>query len=236
MKYIYTQDELKQRSDEWVELRGTKIGASEIPAIIGQNRFEKASTVWKRKTGRLKPKAMNAAMLRGVDMEDEAVSNLMNYLESEGIEEPKVEPFVCIHPKYDDIAVSFDGVDLKNKYIIEVKCPTTSWNFKSVFTDGIPDHYYPQVQLQLFMANEHWGITKAYFGSYFPDGAYVTDYIAFVDRLKTIAVIDEDYNEEYCQSMLKVIELFVHNVKYDTWDKEEYEERVNIFRKEVGII
>lgn len=232
MKYIYTSEELQQRSPEWTTLRDTKIGASTVSAILGMNKYESPVTVWKRKLGRLKPKVMNAAMQRGVDMEDEAIEAILNEIRFDGIETKGVEQFVCIHPKYTDIMVSFDGVDLENKFIVEAKCPKFAQNFKSIFTDGISDLYYPQVQLQLAVANETWGITKAFFGSYFPDGAYIADFTEFKEYLKTIVVVDVDYDEKYYNAMAKVIEKFLYNVKYETWDDEEYQEVLNTFKKE----
>lgn len=232
MKYIYTHEELPQKSEKWLELRSPRVGGSDVPTILGLNKYEKPHTAWKRKTGRLKPKKMNEAMARGAAMEDEAIDNVLEKLKIDGVTSGGVVPIVAIHPEYDNVIVSFDGVDVDNKFIVEVKCPKFSWNFKSIFTDGIPEHYYPQVQLQLFVANAHWGITKAYFGSYFPDGAYITDYIAFKDNLETLVVIDEDYDEKYCHSMLSVIDKFLDNVKYDHWDEEEYKEVVERFNKE----
>lgn len=233
MKYIYKQNELKQRSEEWNLLRETKIGASIVPTILGQNKYEKPITLWKRKTGKLKPKEMNAAMRRGIELEDKAIEATLEEIRFQGIPTLNVEPIVAIHPKHTDIAVSFDGVDLENNFIVEVKCPTFSRNFVDVFNNGIPQHYYAQVQLQLFVANEHWGIKKAYFGSYFPDGAYVTDFIAFKDYLKYIAVVPEDYNEKYCEAMIEVIDIFVKAVKDNVWDEEEYQKVTDNFAKRI---
>lgn len=129
--------------------------------------------------------------------------------------------------------VSFDGVDLDNGFIVEAKCPKFSQNFRKVFEDGIPDLYYPQVQLQLDVAHEVWGITKAYFGSYFPDGAYIANYTSFTEDFQTLALVDADYDPEYCNAMRKVIEKFMYNVKYETWDKEEYAEVLKTFKNSI---
>lgn len=230
MKLIYTSDELQQRSEQWVELRNTKIGASDVATLLGVNRYEKPITLYKRKIGRLKPKTVNAAMLRGVELEDAAVENLIQEIKFDGIENPQPVPYVCIHPKYSDIAVSFDGVDIQNGYIIEVKCPATARNFIAVFENGIPEHYRPQVQLQLFMSNEHWGITKAYFGSYYPDGACVTDYERYKEYFRTINVVEEYYDPKYCQAMCNVVDKFVANVRAKEWNDEEYNKVLEEFK------
>ncbi len=220
MKLIYTNKELPQKSDAWLELRTKTIGGSDVAAVIGKNKYEKASTLWKRMTGKLKPKTMNAAMERGSLMEGEALKAVQAELDYKNA---SVGQYFAIHPKYNFASVSFDGVDIENKYIIEIKCPSVSWNFKSVVENGIPDHYLPQVQWQLMIANAHWGITKAHFGSYFPDGVYVADLFEFKESLKTVCIVDVEYDEPYCQRVLKVVKKFHNFVTYDYWDVEEYE-------------
>jgi len=233
-KLIYTEEELPQRSAEWSEIRKTCIGGSEIATILGLlDKHTKASTIWKRKTGRLKVKE-NSKMLRGAKMEDEAAEVIKKELEEkEGIVAPKIDKYFAIHPEFNYIGVSFDGVDLDSKFITEIKCPGYIWNFKSVFSDGIQDYYYPQVQEQLMVANAHWGITKAYFASYYPDGAWILSPLEYKEYFKTLAIVDVDYNEPYCLLLKEAARKFYKFVEYDYWDKEEYAEIVREFNQGV---
>ena len=233
MKYIYTEEELPQRSEKWLELRKPRIGGSDVATILGlMSKYEKPVTLWKRKTGKLKPKSNNKWMTRGQEMEEAArYAVKLHYSEVEGIKNPEIVPYFAIHSKHEDIAVSFDGVDLKNKFITELKCPNFISVFKSVFQNGIQDYYYPQVQLQLAVANDHWGITKGYFCSYYPDGAYILNMLEFKEVLKYLAVIDIDYDPNYFQEMVKVIKKFNSFVEREYWDDEEYQETINIFTK-----
>lgn len=233
-KLLYTEEELPQRGEKWLELRKSTIGASETGAILGLlTKYEKPITVWKRKTGKLKPKETNYAMLRGQRMEEEARNTIKRHLEDiEFVKNPQITPYFGLHSKHNYISASFDGVDLINGFITEIKCPGYVGNFKSVFEDGIQDYYYCQVQQQLLIAKDRWNIEKAYFCSYYPDGAYILSYDEFKEYLKTLAVIDIEYDEPYCNAMLKVLRKFQDNVTYDKWDADEYQEVLDTFYAE----
>lgn len=232
-KLFYTEKELPQRSEKWLKVRDTCLGGSDVGCVLGlTDKYEKAHTLWKRKTKRLKPKTSNKAMTRGAEMEGEAADAIIKYLKTEeGIKNPKITPYFAKHPDYDFIGVSFDGVDIKNGFITEIKCPSTPWMFRSVFENGIQDYYYPQVQLQLFVANKIWGIKKAFFCSYYPDGAYILNMHEFKEYLKTLAVIDIDYDEAYCMEMLKVVDGFWSTVEQDEWDADKYSQLVEEFKR-----
>lgn len=232
-KLFYTEKELPQRSENWLKERESCIGGSDLASVLGlMDKYTKPQTLWKRKTGKLAPKKSNAAMERGTSMEGEASKVIIKHLkEVEGIKNPKITPLFAKHPEYEWLGVSFDGVDIKNKFITEIKCPQNSWNFKSVFENGIQDYYYPQVQLQLAVAHAIWGIDKAYFCSYFPDGAYIYDNIDFIERFKQLAVIDVDYDPAYFEEVVKVAKLFWDSVETKAWDKKTYENALKEFKK-----
>ncbi len=232
-KFYYTEAELGQRTEKWHEIRKTCIGGSDIASILGiSKKIDTPIRLWKRKTGRLAPKVVNEAMVRGAEMEEEAKSVIIDYLKAnEGIEEPKMDGYFAKHPDYDFIGVSYDGVDIENKFITELKCPNFSSVFKSVLLDGIQDYYYPQVQLQLFISNAIWDIDKAYFCSYFPSGTYVLDTRTYREDFVDLAVLDIDYDVEFCEQMLAVAKVFWKNVQEDTWDKEEYADCLKNFHQ-----
>lgn len=226
MKLVYSNEELQQRSPEWLELRSTKIGGSEVASILDLNPYEDAYKTWQYKTGRIKPKKENAAMKRGADLEPEALEVVKREIKSSNIEQ-----YFAIHPKHTFASASFDGVDLEKKFIVELKCPSSAANFKSVFTDGIPIYYYPQVQWQLMIANALWGIDKAYFCSYFPSGAYITDFSTFKEEKHNVIVIDFYYDANYCKDAIKVVETFHKFVQNNHWDQQEYNDKINEFTK-----
>lgn len=230
-KLFYTEAELPQRAGAWLEMRKTCIGGSDIASILGiSKKIDTPIKLWKRKTGRLAPKVVNEAMTRGAEMEDEAKTVIQKYLiENEGIEDPKMDGYFAKHPDYDFLGVSYDGVDIENKFITELKCPNFSSVFKSVLMDGIQDYYYPQVQLQLFISNSIWDIDKAYYCSYYPNGTYLLDMKTFHEDYVDLAVLDVEYDAEFCEEMVKVAKVFWNNVQEDTWDKAEYQETLKKF-------
>lgn len=223
-KLFYTEEELPQRQNLWLEMRKTCIGGSDIASILGiSKKIDTPIRLWKRKTGRLAPKVVNEAMIRGAEMEEEAKSVIQKYLtKNEGIKNPKMDGYFAKHPDYDFLGVSYDGVDIENKFITELKCPNFSSVFKSVLLDGIQDYYYPQVQSQLFISNAIWDIDKAYYCSYYPNGTYVLDTRTYIEDFVDLAVLDVDYDAEFCDQMLAVAKVFWNNVQEDIWDKDEY--------------
>lgn len=217
MKLVYTNEELPQRSDEWLEIRNTTIGASEVASILGLNPYEDAYKLWQYKTGRIKPKKENAAMKRGAELEPEALEAVKKRLKHTDIRQ-----YFGIHPEYKFASASFDGVDLDKKFIVELKCPSKALNFKTIFTDGIPIYYYPQIQWQLMIAKKLWDIDTAYFCSYFPDGAYVTNYSTFKEEKHSLIVIDFNLNEKYCNDAVEVVKTFHKFVESNHWEQGEY--------------
>ncbi len=223
-KLVYTEEECPQRSEIWEEIRKPFIGASETGAILGfLSKYEKPKTVWKRKTGKLKPKTANSSMLLGQKLEESAKILTKSFLKQEKlIINPKLDGYFAVHSKYQFLSASFDGVDVENKFITELKCPEFSRNFKFVFEQGLKDYYYAQVQQQLFIAKDHWNIEKAFFSSYYPNGTYVLDIDNFTEIFKTLAVREVKLNNSYCDAMLVVLKKFHENVEQDCWDDEEY--------------
>jgi putative phage-type endonuclease len=237
MQLIYTEQELPQRSDLWLEKRKSTIGASEVGTILGLlAKYEKPHTAWKRAVGKLKPKPVTPGMLRGAEMEEEAKEEIKVHLILErGIKNPKFDQLFAIHPEHQFLSASFDGVDHENKFITELKCPISSSVFAKVYEKGVQDYYYCQVQQQLWIAFAHWGITKAFFASYFPDGVYIPDFLTFKEYRRTLAVYETELNLDYCGAMLKVLQKFKSNVDNVVWDEEEYQEVLQKFYHESGI-
>jgi len=235
-KYIWTEEELPQRSPEWEIIRGTVCGGSDIPSILGVNKFEKPETFFKRKIGKLKKKAENEFMLRGAEMEDEAKQAVIAELSKEeyGLKHPpRMDGYFVKHTEFPYIGISFDGVDLDNGFITELKCPKMLHIFRSVWENGIQDYYYPQIQMQMFVAKNAWGIDKGYFASYYPEGAWILNYIEYKEYRKTLCVIDIDYDEKYCLAATKVIRKFWDYVEAKEWDRGEYREILKQFNEEI---
>lgn len=149
-----------QRSTEWFKMRESVLTASDISAIIGQNKSKSAKKVFTQKTSppvwtdEDEKKEKPVAIQHGVYYEPMAVSQFEYRMGK------KVLDFSLIpHPTCPFIAASPDGITTDG-YDLEVKCPYTNW-----YT-SCPDLYYGQVQCQLQCTQ----LERAYFVVYQPQG------------------------------------------------------------------
>ncbi len=189
---------LVQQSPEWLEMRRSKIGASDAAAIMGVSPWKTPYQLWEEKLG-LRRNESNAAMKRGVEMEEEA---RRAFEMQTGI---IVFPDVIFHSQNEWMMASLDGIDIERKTIVEIKCPGKVDHASAM--DGIvPEKYFPQLQHQM----EVTGLDKAFYFSYTPksqklievgkDLVYTTKMIAkeqafwrCVMDLEAPELIEQDY-------------------------------------------
>jgi len=145
---------IEQRSQEWLDLRRTKLGASDAAAVMGVSPWTTPYQLWLEKTGRIPPKAENDAMRRGKLLEDEAREYFGEQLGVVFFDDVKV----CEIPGYEFMMASLDGIDLDKEIAIEIKCPMKKGNGE------IPIIYQWQMIHQMFV----YGLGKEYYGEYHP--------------------------------------------------------------------
>jgi len=145
-----------QSSEEWKEWRKRHIGASEVPIIIGKSKWMTPYQLWQQKLGFTPGLKDNYAMRRGRDLEP-IVRDLAN-------QELKAsfKPEVLVHKELEWMSASLDGIDRKKRAIMEIKCPGLEDHQKAE-KEEVPEHYYPQVQWQLFVAD----LKTCYYVSYY---------------------------------------------------------------------
>lgn len=137
--------ELDQGSQEWLNFRMKKVGASDVPIILGISPYSTPLELWKRKLGFFPPCEVNFAMQYGRDNESK-IRELMNIALNEHF-----EPVVVQHEKEEWAIASLDGINKNLKIIIEIKC--CGFTDHELAKKGIvPEKYYPQVQWQMFVA------------------------------------------------------------------------------------
>jgi len=147
-----------QGTDEWLEYRRTRGGASELPALMRCNPWspKTPAELFDLKTGR-KKQYVNAAMRHGTENEPAARKWIENELED--IFEPQVA-------EAGRIVASLDGIDMTGKVIVELKAPPKgqqSKAWKQVEANGKPaEHYWWQCQQQLYVT----GAEVCYFAVY----------------------------------------------------------------------
>lgn len=173
--------ELIQGTPEWLEMRRTKIGASDAPVIMKVSPWSTPYELWEEKLG-LREREVTSYMLRGLGMEEEARTE---FERQTGI---TVFPDVMFHPKYPWMMASLDGIDIERQNIVELKCPGRE-DHSLALSGKVPEKYIPQLQHQMAVT----GLDLVYYFSY--DG-------------NSSKVIEVERSERYQNQMIKAEEKF----------------------------
>lgn len=139
--------------EEWLDIRKSGIGSSEVATIVGLNPWETPYQLWRRKKGIDPPKAENAAMRNGHHLED-AVSKMWNDATGREIIKRSAIDWIIRDNDRPYLQVSPDRTywlgesrSPEAKGILEIK--TTRMK---VDTDTIPKYWFTQLQYQLGVA------------------------------------------------------------------------------------
>ena len=242
IKYIYSEQELPQKTKNWLDARITfGLGASQVPILMGNYPPHWATPydLFLEKMGKPQ-KPMTEDMERGI-FEDQGRSYLENYLNNCKNEEDgsvfcrnvydrtsnlstndvKFEQFTVISKDVPNLFASFDGIDINNKLVLEIKCPKQGI-FNKLLRNrvpSVPKTYLAQVQSQLMIANSHWGITKGIFAVFFPDGLYYENKKTGRNDLIRLIVIETELDEEYCEEIKNKCKIFWDMVENRSWNK-----------------
>ena len=145
---------LVQGSKAWLELRKTKITATDAAVCMGLNPWCKLMQRYEEKLGLCPPPFQNAAMARGVAYEEEARQCF------EKLADIQVYPRVIVR---DWQMASLDGIDFDDTCVVEIK--VGGKKLHDLAKKGVvPVYYRCQVQHQIDLA----GVDYAYFFSYRP--------------------------------------------------------------------
>ena len=128
-----TYDE--QRSEEWFNLRGNLLTASDLAAAIGMNFFKTPEALIVEKCG-YKKFYGNENTERGTRLEPYVRDRYDKETNSKSH-----EIGLLVHPVHKWLGGSPDGVT-EDGILIEIKCPKK-------ISPKVPDYYYPQIQLLL---------------------------------------------------------------------------------------
>jgi len=137
---------LVQNSDEWLEWRKGKIGASDAPIIMGVSPWQTPYDLWCQKLSLTKPRQINSAMQRGHDLEDKARA-LYEYKTGYF-----VLPQVREHFNIEYMIASLDGITIDGQHAVEIKCAGKEDHNKAICGE-VPEKYYPQLQHQIEVCN-----------------------------------------------------------------------------------
>ena len=135
---------LEQNTQEWLDWRKDKIGASDAPVIMEVSPFKTPKELWLSKRGELE-ETDTPWMKRGRDMESTALAAFekeMDYV---------MFPLVLKHKSREWMVASMDGVTMERDAGVEIKCAGKVDH--AIAKQGkVPDKYYPQLQHQIEVA------------------------------------------------------------------------------------
>jgi putative phage-type endonuclease len=151
--------DIEQGSKEWLNLRKTKITATDAAVIMGLNPWQTPYGLWMQKMGLSPPNEETEAMNEGKRLEPIALakwnsSNKYPY-----------SPGVFINDEREWQMASLDGVNELGA-LVEIKCSAKSLEMAK---DGIiPDYYKAQMQHQMSVCN----MPRMNYYVYYNDEAY----------------------------------------------------------------
>lgn len=167
--------DLVQGSEKWLALRKNKITASDMNVIMGVSKYRTPLQLFNEKHGITKPQEQTESMRRGLELEPmirDKCEEMLGF---------KFEPKVIFHSDISYLMASLDGWNPIGK-ILEIKTSNHA-DHETIKKGLIPEHYYPQVQMQI----ECTGLNKNYYCSYFYE-----DY----------QIIEVERDQEYIDKML----------------------------------
>ncbi len=129
---------LEQGTQAWLDWRFEGLGASDAPALMGENPWKSRTKLMREKCERKRVK-LNAAMRRGMELEPVARERYENKF---GI---KMTPACLQSNEYHWMRASLDGISSCGNTIIEIKCGEGAYWVSSA-TGKVPDYYMGQLQ------------------------------------------------------------------------------------------
>ncbi len=149
---------MKQNTQEWLDFRRNKIGASDASAIMGLNPWKTRYQLFEEKVYG-KSQEQTGAMRRGTYYEEEAREAFEKEM---GI---SVKPKVIISPDRDWQMASLDGLSFDGTVFTEIKVPNREAH--DLAKSGIiADYYNIQMQHQYATSPK---LEKGFYFSYLPD-------------------------------------------------------------------
>ena len=143
----------KQGTPEWLAFRKNHISATDAAPIMGLSPWKTAKQLFQEKLSNEDENIVTPAMQRGIDLEPLARDHFM-YATGIGLIDKDEPGNVLIHPEYDWMMASYDGVSTCGEITIEIKCPSSKGlDYRLAKDKKISEYYYPQIQHQIAVRN-----------------------------------------------------------------------------------
>jgi putative phage-type endonuclease len=175
----------EQNTDNWLEGRRKVIGGSDVHIILGVSPWKTRYQLFQEKMGKPQAKGNDYILKRGHVLEDRSrVLYELTY-------DIDVPPKVVKHPDFEFAQVSLDGLNVDHKKIVEFKFVGEESFNKTRNEDFVPDHYYPQIQYQMFCT-----------------GYDNIDYVAYSQKQDKLALVNVKADLSYIAKMIAHCEDF----------------------------
>lgn len=154
-----------QRDDAWYSMRCGRFTASRFAKLMAMTKSGPSASrknliaeiVAERITGKCVQGFTNAAMQRGIEMEDEA-RTAYQMLTGEFVEEIDF----IVHPDLDFVGASPDGL-IGSDGMVELKCPDSMGkHLDAIQNNAHAQEYKWQIQGQLWVAGREWNDAVSY--------------------------------------------------------------------------
>ncbi|MCK4817779.1 YqaJ viral recombinase family protein [bacterium] len=152
----YRLVDIAQGTSEWLHWRNQGLGASDAPAIMGENPWKSRERLLKEKLNELSF-WQNDAMRRGIELEPEA---RRRYEQMTGI---KVRPVCLESTQFDWLRASIDGLAHDGSSVVEIKCGESVYRH-AASKRQVPQYYLGQLQHILAVT----GLPRIDFWCYLP--------------------------------------------------------------------
>lgn len=142
--------------EDWLVLRAMLgIGGSDVSTALGINEYKTPYELWKEKVGDTIDAKDNDILWFGREVEDLIAKGYTRVTGREVIE----DPYIRIHPKYDNLFVNLDRIivdngDGRGPGVLE--CKSTEYSVYKTWLESIPINYYCQVQHELSITGFKW--------------------------------------------------------------------------------
>lgn len=159
--------------EDWLAIRRTGIGSSDIAGVLGLSPWASPYTVWADKRGLVPPVEETEAMEIGTALE-EPIARLFQKRHGQPVRRVRA---ILRHPEHPFALANLDRVTDGGRAVVEIKATSQRW-------DAVPDHYMVQVQWQLAVTGLHKGYLVPLAGTRLDpvpilrDDALITDMLA----------------------------------------------------------
>jgi len=134
----------EQNTLEWKEWRKDKIGASDIPVIMGVSPYSTPYKLWKKKLG-FEKEFVHQGMKFGLENESSVRERLQILYNT------RIDHKTFVHSEIPWAIASLDGIDSDN-IIYEIKSCNEK-DHEIAKSGQVPEKYMPQVQWQMFVSD-----------------------------------------------------------------------------------